>query len=99
MLEAELEKFDPALLERPRWLVFTKADLLPAEEGRERAGQAVAALGWTAPWRLISSATGSGTGELMKSVSAELDRLAEEELDADAAAGGDRPTDTGDATG
>src|SRR5438552_6603958 len=31
-IEAELEKFDEELLERPRWLVFNKADLLPEDE-------------------------------------------------------------------
>lgn len=87
LLERELEKFDPGLLEKPRWLVFTKADLMPAEEARERAAEAAADLGWTAPWTLISAATGSGTSELMKRVSAELDRLAAEEREAGAAAG------------
>jgi GTPase len=38
-LERELLKFDPGLAEKPRWLVFTKADLLPPEEARERAGR------------------------------------------------------------
>jgi len=75
MLEAELEKFDPELLRKPRWLVFTKADLLPAGEARERADQVVAELGWSAPWTLISAVTRTGTDDLMKRISAELDRL------------------------
>jgi GTP-binding protein len=79
LLERELEKFDPGLLDMPRWLVFTKADLMPGEQAQERAEQAVADLGWTAPWALISAVTKSGTGELMNRVSAELERLAEEE--------------------
>lgn len=95
LLERELGKFDPGLLEKPRWLVFTKADLMPAEEARERASQAAADLGWTAPWTLISAATGSGTTELMKRVAAELDRLAEEAREAGAPAGEGVEADTG----
>jgi GTP-binding protein len=77
LLEREMQKFDPTLLDKPRWLVFTKADLLPADEARERAAMAVAELGWLAPWVLISSVTHSGTNELMQKVSAELERIAE----------------------
>jgi len=95
LLEGELDKFDPGLLGKPRWLVFTKADLMPPEEAQERAAQAVAELGWTAPWTLISAATGSGTKELMKRVAAELDRLAEEAREAGAPTGEGREADTG----
>ncbi len=65
-LEYEMQKYDASLIEKPRWLVFTKADLLPEEEARARAGEAVAQLGWEAPWMLISSVTHSGTEELME---------------------------------
>ena len=41
-IEEELEKFDPELLKRPRWLVFNKADLLPEEE-RAEAGESARA--------------------------------------------------------
>jgi GTP-binding protein len=74
-----MQKFDPALLDKPRWLVFTKADLLPADEARQRAGQAASDLGWEAPWLLISAVTRSGTQELMQRVSAELERIKEDE--------------------
>jgi GTP-binding protein len=78
-LERELEKFDPGLMHKPRWLVFTKADLLPFGEARERAASAIAELGWTPPWMVISSATHSGTAELMQRISVELQRISEEE--------------------
>ena len=55
--------------------MFTKADLLPAEEARERADQVVAELGWSAPWTLISAVTRTGTDDLMNRISVELDRL------------------------
>lgn len=78
-LEAEMQKFDPALMDKPRWLVFTKADLLPADEAEERAAQTVAELDWPAPWMLISAVTQSGTEQLMQRVSAELALIRESE--------------------
>lgn len=78
-LELEMQKFDPGLMDKPRWLVFSKADLLPQGEARLRAQEAVDELGWEKPWMLISSVTHSGTEELMQSVSAELELLVEEE--------------------
>ena len=77
-LEQELQNFDPGLMDKPRWLVFTKTDLLPPDEARARAEEAVAALGWEAPWMLISSVTKSGTDELMQKVSLELEILQDE---------------------
>lgn len=78
-LEIEMQKFDQSLLDKPRWLVFTKADLVPADEARQRAERAVAELGWAAPWLLISAVTQSGTQELMQRVSAELERIRQDE--------------------
>lgn len=78
-LEQEMLKFDPQLLEKPRWLVFTKADLLPGDEARQKASEAVEDLGWKNPWLLISSATKAGTNELMQRVSTELEKLEDEE--------------------
>jgi GTP-binding protein len=60
-IERELEQFDPELLERPRWLVMNKADLLPEDERQARAKAVVAALGWTAPWFLVSAIAREGT--------------------------------------
>jgi len=74
-LESELLQFDPALLEKPRWLLFTKADLLPAEQALKKAEAIVAELDWNQPWAVISSITGEGVRELMQKVS---DALQEE---------------------
>lgn len=77
-LQKELRNFDPCLMDKPRWLVFTKTDLLPPDEARSKAEEAVAALGWEEPWMLISSVTKSGTDELMQKVSLELEILKDE---------------------
>ena len=49
-IEQELAKFDAELLERPRWLVLNKSDMLAAEERDAAARAIVAQLGWTQPW-------------------------------------------------
>jgi GTP-binding protein len=54
-IEQELAKFDPQLLERPRWLVLNKADVLPQDEREAVAGEIVRRLGWQAPWFLVSA--------------------------------------------
>ncbi|MGB5096867.1 MAG: GTPase ObgE [Porticoccaceae bacterium] len=67
-LHGELEKFSPTLAQRDCWLVFNKADLLPPDAARARATAVVAALGWDAPWHLISAAERTGTTELCEAV-------------------------------
>lgn len=54
-IEQELAKFNPELLERPRWLVLNKADMLAEDERTEIAERIVAELGWTQPWFLVSA--------------------------------------------
>ena len=43
-LQQELHNFNPDLMDKPRWLVFTKADLLPPADARASAEEAVAVL-------------------------------------------------------
>jgi len=81
-LEKEMAKFGSGLMEKPRWLVFSKADLMPADEAREKAEGVVFELQWNKPWALISSVTKSGTDELMQRVSDELERIEEEKAQA-----------------
>lgn len=81
-LEEEMQKFDTGLMDKPRWLVFTKADLMPPQEAQQKAEEAVGELGWNASWMLISSVTKSGTDELMQRISDELERIEEDEAQA-----------------
>jgi len=74
-IEHELAKFDPELLNKPRWLVMNKSDLLPEEERRERAQQIVDTLGWQGPWFVVSALAREGTWPLVQQVMAELDRI------------------------
>ncbi len=77
-IERELERHDPELLAKPRWLVLNKADLMFEDEAREAAGQVIAELGWTAPWYLVSALGREGTWPIMKDVMAFFDRLRED---------------------
>ncbi|HUW54632.1 MAG TPA: GTPase ObgE [Rhodanobacter sp.] len=67
-IEQELAKFNPELLERPRWLVLNKADMLPADERMAVAEKIVAELGWTQPWFLISAIAHENTMEVCQQV-------------------------------
>jgi GTP-binding protein len=68
-LEVELEKFDADLLHKPRWLIFTKADLLQPEEAEEKAAAIIEELDWQNEWATISAVSRQGTMELMQRVS------------------------------
>lgn len=74
-IEHELEKFDAGLLDKPRWLLVNKADLMDPGEARAEADRIVAELGWKQPWFLVSGIAHEGTREVMLKVQAELDRL------------------------
>ena len=59
------EKYDEALYQKPRWLVFNKTDLLPGATAAEAsARKIVRALRWKAPWFMISAINGKGCREL-----------------------------------
>jgi GTP-binding protein len=64
-IEAELAKYDPGMLERPRWLVLNKGDLLSDEERAERAEAIVKALEWKEPWFVVSAIGREGTWPIM----------------------------------
>ena len=74
-LEEEMSRYDASLLEKPRWLVFTKSDLHPAEEAEKIAKDTVSGLGWDAPWYLVSSVSQVGTRSLMGDIMAGLKEL------------------------
>ena len=84
-IEHELRKYDPGMLEKPRWLVLNKADLLFEDEARLRAEQVIAELGWTQPWYMVSAISREGTWPIMLDIQTFFDRLREEALEAEAA--------------
>ncbi|WP_440221924.1 Obg family GTPase CgtA [Dokdonella sp. MW10] len=60
-IENELNGFDPELLDRPRWLVFNKMDLLAPEEQQKAAKALVKRLKWKQPWYLVSAISRENT--------------------------------------
>jgi GTP-binding protein len=75
-IEAELRKFGDDLLERERWLVLTKRDLLVDEEYAQRRDALVAALAWDGPVYGISSLSGAGLKPLVQALMNRLEELA-----------------------
>src|SRR3546814_15916567 len=85
-IEAELRKYDPAMLDKPRWLILNKADLMFEDEARAKAEEIVAGLGWEQPWFLVSAIGREGTWPIMLEVQAFFARLRADALDEAAAA-------------
>ena len=67
-IEHELAGHSARLAGRERWLVFTKSDLMPAEEAMARARDATTALDWRGRWFVISSARREGLDTLLSAV-------------------------------
>jgi GTP-binding protein len=64
----ELEQYDPKLLQRPRWLVLNKSDLLDPETRDALVADLLTRLDWQAPWFLISAEQREGTRDLANRV-------------------------------
>lgn len=80
VIEQELARYSEGIAEKPRWLVFTKIDLLAEEEASKRMSEIAAELG-AEKYFAISSVAQRGTAELMQSISTALTEIdhAEEE--------------------
>ncbi|BDU16033.1 GTPase ObgE [Lysobacter auxotrophicus] len=87
-IERELEKHDPELLNKPRWLVLNKADLLLEEEQQAAVKAIVDELGWKDRWYLVSAIGREGTWPIMLDVMAFFDRQREDALEAERAGEG-----------
>lgn len=90
-IENELRKHDPELLEKPRWLVFNKSDLLLEEEREDILRATLEELSWKDRWYVVSAIGREGTWPIMLDVMAFFDRRREEALEAANAAGGHAP--------
>src|SRR5262245_7994516 len=64
----ELGKFSADLLDKPRWLVINKSDLMPDDEARAKAIAIAQELDYPGPVFLISGVTHAGTTELCEAV-------------------------------
>ncbi len=64
----ELEKYNPALAAKPRWLVFNKVDLMLEEEVEELCQSIVEKLEWEGPTYQISAFQKMGVNELSRDI-------------------------------
>ena len=69
-IEHEIQQFDQALAEKPRWLVLNKIDVLSSEEAAARCEEIVNKIKWKGPVFQISAVSQQGTAELMAKVAA-----------------------------
>jgi GTP-binding protein len=67
-LVKELEKYDQALLDKPRWLVLNKLDVVPEAERAKRVKDFVKKFGFKGPVFEISALGREGTQELVNAI-------------------------------
>jgi GTP-binding protein len=70
----ELEKYDEALTQKPRWLVLNKVDLLPDDEREKKCQAIIKKLKWKGPYYKISAISGDGTQELCQAIMTTLEK-------------------------
>lgn len=81
----ELDKFGSGLLDKPRWLVFNKLDLMPEDQWEQRVSDTLTRLEWSGPWYSVSAVDGRGTRKLCSDIMEYLEQRAEEEASNEAA--------------
>jgi len=82
----ELEKYNPAMLDEPRWLVLNKTDLLPDEEANAVCDDIIERLNWKGPSYRVSAVGKTGTQplifDIMTYLEEEKDKIKTEEANA-----------------
>lgn len=61
----ELEKYNPEMLDEPRWLVLNKIDLLPEDEANALCDDIIQRMNWQGPSYRISAVQKQGTQTLV----------------------------------
>lgn len=76
----ELEKHDPTLVAKPRWLILNKLDLIPEEERQERVDAFLSAYreisGFDGPHFAIAAISGEGCKEITYAIQDALEQMA-----------------------
>ncbi len=75
----ELEKYNPEMLDEPRWLVLNKTDLLPEDEANQLCDDIIERMNWEGPSYRISAAQNSGTQPLVYDIMNYLEEQKEEQ--------------------
>ena len=69
---AELKKYDPSMAKKPRWIVLTKLDMVPAEVREQKVKDFVRRLRWKGPVFAISALAREGLDPLVQAVYAHV---------------------------
>ncbi|RQO34918.1 GTPase ObgE [Herminiimonas sp. KBW02] len=64
----ELQKYDEALFDKPRWLVLNKLDVVPEDERKKRVKDFIKRFGWKGPVFEISALTRDGCSDLVNEI-------------------------------
>ena len=73
-LVKELKKYDEALLDKPRWLVLNKFDIVPEDERKERIKKFLKRMAWKGPVYEISALNHQGCQELVNAIYLHLEQ-------------------------
>ncbi len=76
LIEEELAKYSEGIADKPRWLVITKLDLMPADEAQQRIDAIISALS-PDKYFSVSSVSGEGLQVLMGELARYLEELKE----------------------
>lgn len=79
----ELRKYDEALVEKPRWLVLNKVDMIPEEDRKKVIADFVKSFKWKGPVFEISALTGLGCDKLCYALQDYLDSVRKDRDDAE----------------
>lgn len=80
-IERELKQYDPGLMDKPRWLILNKADLLPEDLRLSRWKAMNRSLRWKGPVKTISGLTREGLEPLMFELQTWLDEQMSKEIE------------------
>lgn len=80
-IENEIKKYSGGIAEKPRWLVFTKLDMMPEAEGKKLVADITSRLDHTGPVFDISAVQQRGTDALCFAIQEYFSALAESEAE------------------
>lgn len=86
-IEQELSAYDPVLLDKERWLVLNKIDVIDDDKADKISHALGVQLKYQAPIHRVSAVTGKGCSELVSDLMNRLTQLAQEADDASIDAG------------
>lgn len=82
-IENELKTFDETLLDKPRWLVFNKLDILDEDEAAERIARIIEKLNWQDKTYSISGVSGIGVQLLLQDIMIAIESMQANKSDDD----------------